>query len=406
MWNIIDFETFRALKKRSFWIASIAPLVLILIVIGVEYFSAKSAESNAAQQAQAFSVSAKIGEFDDSGLISQQLVSSQHITVEPNKDAGIAAVQSGALDAFFYYPKDPTTMDIEVYAQDTGISLSPPYNTAASQLLQKSVINDVSAATHNTEVVQILEKAPSVTATTYKNGVETEGLASIIAPGVFAAAFLILYVLLASFMISSTAGEKENRTAEMLLTAVKARTLIAGKVISIFILGVVQLVTLAVPLFIALLLFPNQIGLPAGLTLASIPLSPGPIIFGALFFVSGLLLFTSLLVGFGAMFPSATEASRFLGVAIISAFLPIYAFENVVNSPNTLIVKIFTYFPLTAPTTALLRNAVGSFTLPEALGSLAIIMASAVVAVWFAVRAFRYGSMEYGRRVGIKELLR
>jgi ABC-2 type transport system permease protein len=106
------------------------------------------------------------------------------------------------------------------------------------------------------------------------------------------------------------------------------------------------------------------------------------------------------------MFPSATEASRFLGVAIISAFLPIYAFENVVNSPNTLIVKIFTYFPLTAPTTALLRNAVGSFTLPEALGSLAIIMASAVVAVWFAVRAFRYGSMEYGRRVGIKELLR
>jgi hypothetical protein len=45
----------------------------IIIVIGVEYFSTKNATSNAAQQAQAFSASAKIGEFDDSGLISQQL---------------------------------------------------------------------------------------------------------------------------------------------------------------------------------------------------------------------------------------------------------------------------------------------------------------------------------------------
>jgi len=63
--------------------------------------------------------------------------------------------------------------------------------------------------------------------------VETEGLLSAIAPGIFVIAFFLLFVLLASFMISSTAGEKENRTAEMLLTSIKARTLIAGKIISI-----------------------------------------------------------------------------------------------------------------------------------------------------------------------------
>ena len=106
------------------------------------------------------------------------------------------------------------------------------------------------------------------------------------------------------------------------------------------------------------------------------------------------------------MFPSATEASRFLGIAIISAILPIYSLENIIDSPHTLIVTVFTYFPLTAPLTALLRNAVGSFSIGEALGSLAVIIAGAFIAVWFAVRAFRYGSMEYGRRVGIKELLR
>ncbi len=406
MWNIINFEVFRALKKKSFWIASLAPLFLILVVFGIEYFSIKSATSNAAQQAQAFSQTAKIGEFDDSGLVSKQLLTAAHIVIEPSKDAGIAAVKSGELDAFFYYPSDPGTMNIQVYAQDQGISFTPPYNTAATQLLTQSAIADVSAAVKNSQVVQILQNPPAVAATTYKDGVETEGLLSAIAPGIFAVAFFLLFVLLASFMISSTAGEKENRTAEMLLTSIKARTLIAGKIIAIFILGLVQLATLAVPLFIVLLSFPKQVGLPAGVTLASIPLHPVAIIFAALFFTTGLLLFTALLVGFGAMFPSATEASRFLGIAIISAILPIYSLENIIDSPHTLIVTVFTYFPLTAPLTALLRNAVGSFTIWESLGSLAVIIAGAFIAVWFAVRAFRYGSMEYGRRVGIKELLR
>ena len=403
MWNIISFETLRALKKKSFWIASLSPLLIILVVFGIEYFSTKSAATNAAQQAQAFSQTAKIGEFDDSGLISQQLLITQHIIAEPSKDAGIAAVKNGQLDAFFYYPGDSGAANIQVYAQDQGISFTPPYNTTAAQLLTQSAISDVSASIKNSQVIKILEKSPAVTATTYKNGVETEGLMSTIAPGIFAVAFFLLFILLASFMISSTAGEKENRTAEMLLTSIKARTLIAGKIISIFILGLVQLVTIAVPLLAVLLRFPNLIG---GLPLSAIPLHPVAIIFAALFFIAGLLLFISLLVGFGAMFPSATEASRFLGIAMISAILPIYAIQNIIDSPHALIVTVFTYFPLTAPLTALLRNAVGSFSVGEALGALAVIIASAIVAVWFAVRAFRYGSMEYGRRVGIKELLR
>lgn len=403
MWNIISFETLRALKKKSFWIASLSPLLIIFVIVGIEYLSTQSAAKYAAQKATTFSQTAKIGEFDSSGLVSQELLAAQHIIIEPSKDAGIAAVKSGQLDAFFYYPTNPGAENIQVYAQDKGISLTPPYNTAAAQLLTQSVISNVSAAIKNNQAVKILGKSPAVTATTYKDGIKTEGLASVIAPGIFVAAFFLLFILLASFMISSTAGEKENRTAEMLLTSIKAQTLIAGKIISIFILGLVQLATIAVPLLAVILFFPNLVG---GLSLASIPLHPAAIIFAAMFFIAGLLLFIALLVGFGAMFPSAAEASRFLGVAIISAILPIYAFENIIDSPHTLIVTIFTYFPLTAPLTALLRNAVGSFSIAEALGALAVIIVSAIVAVWFAVRAFRYGSMEYGRRVGFKELIR
>src|SRR5581483_9392803 len=114
MGNILNFEVFRALKKKSFWIASVAPLLIILAVIGIEYLSTKNAASNAAQQAQAFSATAKIGEVDDSGLINAKLLTTQHVAIESSKDAGISAVKSGELDAFFYYPKNPSTMNIEV----------------------------------------------------------------------------------------------------------------------------------------------------------------------------------------------------------------------------------------------------------------------------------------------------
>jgi hypothetical protein len=50
-------------------------------------------------------------------------------------------------------------MDIQVYAQDQGISLSPPYNTAAGELLKQSVINNVSAATKNSQVVQNIRES-------------------------------------------------------------------------------------------------------------------------------------------------------------------------------------------------------------------------------------------------------
>ena len=47
-------------------------------------------------------------------------------------------------------------MGIQVYAQDTGISFSPPYNVAATALLRESVIDTVSTATNSGQVVKIL----------------------------------------------------------------------------------------------------------------------------------------------------------------------------------------------------------------------------------------------------------
>ncbi len=403
--DVINFEVFRTLRKKSFWFATIAPPIIILTIFGISYLSSRSASKNSQQQYQTFSQTAKIAVLDDSGLINQQELTDQQIIIEPTKQAGIDAVKAGKLDAFFYYPKNVTGAGIEVYAQDQGITFTPPYNVAATDLLKQNAIATVDKSVNNSQLVKLLQKDPSVITTTYKNGVQTNEIASIIAPGLFAAGFLTILVLLASIMIAATTEEKENRVAEILLTSIKGRTLILGKILAILILGLVQIVVIIVPLLIFYQLFKSHITLPGGVSLSQIPLNASSIMLGLVLFILGLVMYTGILVGLGAMFPNARDASRFLGLAFIWAIVPIYSIALIINSPHTLTVTVFTYFPLTAPTTALFRNAIGNISTKEAILVIAILLVSATIAILFAIRSFRYGAMEYGRRISIKELL-
>jgi len=402
--DVIGFEVRRNLKKKSFWVTSFLPPIIVIVIITISVASGNNANKTNQQQASTFTQTHKLAVLDETGLINKQELTKQHIIIEPTEKTGIAAVKSDKISAFFYYPKNVVNAGIEIYAQDQGISFSSSYSTAATQLLKQNVITRVSLLAKNSQIVQLIQNDPTVTTTAYKNGKQTNGLAGIIAPGAFMLAFLVLLVLMANIMITATTEEKENRAAEILLTAIKSRTLILGKILSILSLGLVQLLVIIVPLLIAYVFFKSHITLPGGVSLSHIPLDPKVICFGVLFFVGGLLMFTGFLVGLSALFPSAQEAGRYLGPAFISAFIPIYTLSYIISSPHTLIVNVFTYFPLTAPTMALLQNAAGTLSTTQALISLAVVAVSATIAMTFAMRAFRYGAMEYGRRISIKEL--
>jgi ABC-2 type transport system permease protein len=402
--DVIGFEVRRNLKKKTFWYTTLILPVMIIAVFAITQASSNHASNSSQQQTSAYSKTAKLAVLDETGLINKRELISQHIVIEPNEQAGIDGVKDGKLTAFIYYPKNVTKVGIQVYAQDQGITFTPPYNALASQLLSQNAVATVSTATHDSEAFRVLQKSPSVTATTYKNGAKTNGLAGIVAPIIFFAIFLFFVVMLSYFMISATTEEKENRAAEILLTTIKSRSLIIGKILSIFVLGVVQIVIIVVPLIIAYALFHNHISLPGGVSLSHIPLDAKAIAIGGLVLLLGLVMFTGILVGFGSLFPSAQEASRYLGIIILSAFIPLYAIGYVISSPHALIVTVFTYFPLTAPSTVLLRNAVGTLPTGDALGAIAILLVIASLSILFAVRAFNYGAMSYSRRIRIKEL--
>ena len=71
-----------------------------------------------------------------------------------------------------------------------------------------------------------------------------------IVPGIFLAIFYFVTVFLSNRMLTSTTEEKENRVTEMILTSISAKTLILGKIISIMVLGIVQILTIILPIII------------------------------------------------------------------------------------------------------------------------------------------------------------
>jgi ABC-2 type transport system permease protein len=402
--DVIGFELRRNLKKKTFWYTTLILPIIIIAVFAITNASSNNASNNTLQQTSSYSKTAKLAVLDETGLLNKQKLMANHIIIEPDKQSGINGVKDGKITAFFYYPKDVEKAGIQVYAQDQGITFTPPYNTLATQLLSQSAIATVSLSSHDSQVVQILLKSPSVTATTYKNGVETNGLASIVAPIIFFAIFMFFAIMISYFAIAATTEEKENRAAEILLTTIKSRSLILGKILSILILGVVQIAIIVVPLVIAYAIFHNHVRLPGGVSLSHIPLNAKAIVIGASVLLMGIVMFTSILVGFGSMFPSAQDASRYLAPVMLCVFIPLYAIGYVVSSPHALIVNVFTYFPLTAPSTVMLRNAVGTLSTGETIATMTILLISVILSIFFAIRAFSHGAMAYSRRVSLKEL--
>jgi ABC-2 type transport system permease protein len=394
--TVIGFEFTRTIKKKTFWLSILAFPLLMTVVFGLTYFSGQSA-NQAEEQSSKERFSMMV--IDDSKLVSPALLAAVAAQPAESKTAGIRQVQQGRTEAFIYYPADPTKRPIEIFAKDAGLTKNAKYSAVAEQLLKASVVNEIGSA----QKVAVIQGAVRSDVTTYIDGQKADSVQRMIAPGALLVLFFAIIILLGSQMLASTTEEKENRVIEMILTAVKARTLIIGKIIALVLLGMVQIAVIVLPVIIAFVFFGEQLRLPA-IDLSQVQIDPLQMLVGVVLFVCSFLLFTGLLVAVGAAMPTAKEANSFFGVAIFGMFIPLYALFPIMDNPGQLIVQFFSFFPLTAPVTLMLRNAVGNLSGIEMLIGIIVLAVSSIVALVIATRAFSYGTLEYNRKLSLREL--
>ena len=69
-----------------------------------------------------------------------------------------------------------------------------------------------------------------------------------------------------------------------------------------------------------------------------------------------------------------------------------------------MVAQFTSYFPLTAPIILLIRNALGTLPLSQALLGAAALGLYVALALWLAFALFRLGSLEYSQRVPFKQV--
>lgn len=395
--TVWKFEVIRTLKKKSFWITALSFPVIIAAIFAIVYFSNKTTNDIAADMKnQNFSIAIT----DESGLVKPEYITAlkAEVVSEANKQAAIDRVKSGQLDAYFHYPSNVSAKSVEIYAKDVGLFDNSKYQAVASSIMSESVSSSVSK-----QVATVLQDKVNYSSTTYRDGEAYDGFKQLIAPGLFLLLFYLLIAFFGNQMLTSTTEEKENRVIEMILTTIEARTLIIGKILSLITLAVIQILIVLIPVVSVYFLFGSQLAIP-NVDLTNIPIDPVRIAIGAALFVLSFLFFTGLLVAIGAATPTAKEAGGFFGVVMMLIFGPLYAVTLFISAPDSPLVRFLSFFPLTAPIPLMLRNAVGNLTIPEAMLGIAILAVSAVISLSIAIRLFRFGALEYSRRLSLKEV--
>lgn len=396
--TVVSFEVTRTLTKRRFWIATLIVPVIIGIVVALVVGANSSTDNSVqSQKDQKFSFTYS----DASGVVDPAIVTRLGGAKADSPAAAIADVKSGELDAYFDYPANPAKQATKVYGVDKGIFDNGKYASVATSILTASADSKVG----DSKLTTLVRGDLPVDAVAYDSaGAVSGGIGSVIPPLLFLAIFYVVILLLGNQMLTSTLEEKENRVTEMILTTLNPTTLIIGKVVSLFIVGIVQMLVFALPVVVGYLFFRSSLNLPA-LDLANLQLDPWQMIAGALLLIGGFTLFTGTLVAVGAIMPTAKEAGQIFGVMMALIFVPFYAVTLIVSDPHSLIVQIFTWFPYSAPVTAMLRNGFSSLSAGEAVGVIVEQFVLGVVVLRVAVRLFRFGSIEYSKKVSLSTII-
>jgi ABC-2 type transport system permease protein len=185
---------------------------------------------------------------------------------------------------------------------------------------------------------------------------------------------------------------------EVLLCSARAEELMAGKILGVGAVGLTQVAIWAA--FGAMLAFTR----PSHSPLAHLPLMF--IGYFAIFYLLGYLLYSALFAAVGAAFNSTDEAQHWNFVIISPLIIASLLMTPVANAPNSTFSVIASMVPFCSPVLMYLRMVLDSPPWWQIALSLGLLVGSAYVAVIVSARIYRVGILMYGKRPGVREMMR
>lgn len=202
----------------------------------------------------------------------------------------------------------------------------------------------------------------------------------------------------------SVVEEKTSRIFEVLLSSVKAESLMIGKLLGV---GGAALTQLGIWFALVAFYAGSQLAAKAGIHgVASLGIQPIQVIFFLIYFVLGFLFYSSLSAGLGATMSTEQEMNQFQVLIMLPLILAFTLFSYVLGNPSSALSVGLSLFPPCTPLIMCLRMGVQMPPLWQLVLSVVLMVIAIFAVVWIASRIYRIGILMYGKRPNLPEMLR
>ena len=207
---------------------------------------------------------------------------------------------------------------------------------------------------------------------------------------------MIIFMVLTSgqLLVRSVLEEKSNRVIEVLLSSCSSQDLMAGKILGLSGLGILQMAVYGLIGFAIALKTGTQLFVPEFLILTLI------------YAMLGYLFYAAIFVAAGSPVTTEQEAQQITAYISMLLVAPFALMMLVLQNPNSLVVKILSFIPMLTPTIMVMRVALQTPPLWEILATMALLIVSTTGMMWVSGKIFRVAILSYGKRPSVKELIR
>ena len=425
---IIKREYLTKVKNKSFIIMTVlSPLIMIALIAVVAYLTQLNNNKKRS-----------ISVLDETGLLEEVFQNTDNTTYTylTNSTLEEAKVLVEAKDDYglLFIPKqvDSTlaSKGITFYSEES------PSLTVMSSLESKleKRMTDLTLENRGVDIDMINSSRISIDiAQETFSGETTSKIDNVLklAFGGMAGYLLFMFIIIYGNMIMrSVIEEKTSRIIEVIISSVKPIQLMMGKIIGTSLAGITQFIIWiilgAVLMSIVSAIFgisfmdmhtPQQEAMQQAMqspefesklqlgimAFQNLPIANLIIAF-IFFFVGGYLLYSSLYAAIGAAVDNETDTQQFMMPILMPLILAVYVgVFTVIEDPHGTVSTVFSFIPFTSPVVMLMRIPFG-VPIWQQLLSLALLISTFVLTVWFAAKIYRVGILMYGKKPSYKEL--
>ena len=387
-------EFWQRVRTRGFVLTTIGlPLILLVSVGGSSLLDGNEGEETAQATVPQAELPAAVGYVDQADLIEripETLPEDLFVAFPDVASANVALLGDQApIEAYYVIPSDYRETG-QVRRVSRELPSGQPGTAIFDRLLLANVFPQASAA----ELARLQSPFQSGQLQVVQVSPEGEEAAAgnTMMPFLVAMVIMVPLFMSGSYLLYSLTEEKGNRVMEILLVSLRPRDLLAGKLLGLGALTLVQYVAW-VALGAVVFLVTGQ-GLSA--VTAAVNLTPSELSLVLLYGLGGYWLYAGLMAGIGALSPDLESSRTWTFVISLPMMIPIYLWMAIASAPQGGLAVALSLIPFSSPLAMLMRMA--STAVPEwqVVASLALLLVTAAGVVWLMARLFRVQTLLSG----------